>query len=136
MIGAKANDFPIKDCGLFGDKLKSPRNLGEAISALDYLVSPEDKIHFQELSETEFVISTHRNLGRWLRNNWGLWQNSLLVQWFKPYGITHPDDISGIILTSYYRKNHHLPTNLEKQIRHYIDYWKIQETKQSEFVDK
>ncbi len=42
-------------------------------------------------------------LGKWIRNNWGLWKGSRLYKFFKLKGITHPDNISSIILSSYYR---------------------------------
>lgn len=38
MVGVGVNDFPIKDCGLAGDKLKNPRNLAEAVTALVWVV--------------------------------------------------------------------------------------------------
>lgn len=127
MRGAKANDFPIRDCGLFGDKLKSPCNLDEAIVSLGYIINPEDKEQFQEWFEEEFLGRTHHNLGRWIRNNWGLWdETSKLHKWFKAIGIWHADDMSGIILTSYYRKTHNIPIRLDEQIQNYIKYWKAE----------
>ena len=124
MKGAKANNFPIKQCGLSGDKLRNPHNLDEALVALDYILSPEDKERFQEWSENKFVASLHHNLGRWIRNNWGLWNDeSKFNKWFNTIGIWHADDMSGIILTTYYRKVHNLPIKLKKQIQHYIKYW-------------
>lgn len=125
MKGAKANDFPIRDCGLFGDKLKNPCNLDEAVVAMDYILSLEDKELFQEWSEEKFVSTLHHSLGRLIRNKWGLWnETSKLYKWFKAIGIWHADDMSGIILTSYSRKTHNLPMKLGEQIQNYIEYWK------------
>ena len=128
--GARANFFPVKDCGLLGGKIRNPKNLDEAIVALDYVIEVGSKAVCLILDEQEFVANFHNNLGRWIRNNWGLWFNSQLAQWFNTYGIWHADDMSGIILTSYYRKTHNLPVNFKEQVRHYIKYWKEQSKEQ------
>lgn len=122
--GAKANDFPIAKCGLFGGKLKNPTNLIEAFNALDVILSPEDKVNVREWGEDRFVAASHHSLGRWLRNNWGLWRGkNKLCKWFKSQGISHPDDMSGIILTSYHRVTNNRQIKLQEQIRHYQEYW-------------
>ena len=124
-VGAEANNFPIKDCGLFGDKLKKPRTLSEAVRAMDYILTDKDKERFQEWDEDKIIAATHHNIGRWIRNNWGLWdESSKLHKFFKSLGIWHADDMSGIILTTYYRKVHNLLPKLDEQIAHYIEYWK------------
>jgi hypothetical protein len=62
-------------------------------------------------------------MGRFLRNEWGLWSGSEIQKWFKERGIHHADDMSAIILTSFHRKLHNVDINLDKQIKHYIRYW-------------
>lgn len=114
--------------GLEEIKLKIPCNLDEAVLALGETLSPEDEEYFKDWSEEKFVPSLHHNIGRWVRNNWGLWdEKSKLHKWFKAIGIWHADDMSGIILTSYYRKTHNLPIRLREQIQHYVEYWQVQE---------
>jgi len=116
MQGAKANSFPC--------------NLDEAVVALDYTISLEDKERFQEweCSEEIFVARLHHNLGRWIRNNWGLWdETSKLHKWFKALGIWHADDMSGIIITSYYRQTHNLQRRFREQVKSYIEYWQKEE---------
>ena len=123
----KGNCFPIRDCGLFGRKLKNPCNIDEAVIAFDYVLKPEDKERTWEWNEEKFTANLHHNIGRWIRNNWGLWdENSKLHKWFKSIGIWHADDMSGIILTTYFRKTHNLPIKFEEQIRWYIEYWEDQ----------
>jgi len=109
---------------LVGDKLKNPCNLDEAMVALGHILDSEEKEGFKKWGEDKFVASLHHSLGRWIRNNWGLWnEKSKLHNWFKVIGIWHADDMSGIILTSYYRKEHGLSIKLDKQIQCYIEYW-------------
>ena len=127
MKGAEANNIPIKEAGLFGGKIKNPTNLKEAMDALDLILGHEDKRVFGEVGEEKVNAMFHHSLGRHLRNKWGLWdEKSELRQWFKRRGIWHPDDMSGIIITSYYRDIHHSYIKLDEQIKHYLDYWKDQ----------
>ena len=58
-----------------------------------------------------------------MRNNWGLWKGSRLSKWFNSQGIKHTDDMSGVILVSYYRHLNGKPIELEKQIQYYKNYW-------------
>ena len=123
MQGAIANSFPIRKFGLFGEKLKNPTTLTEAIEALDCLFSTAIKNYAREWSEEKWIAKTHHSIGRQIRNDWKLWVGSKLSKWFNEIGIDHPDDMSGIILTTYYRKIHDLPRKLGEQIQHYIEYW-------------
>jgi len=67
-----------------------------------------------------------------LRNYWGLWENytdNLLVRDFYRLGIWHPDDMSILVLTSYYRvyNNHHikLREQIENTHQWYKDFYKM-----------
>lgn len=74
------------------------------------------------------MINYHFNLGMWMRNNWGLWKGSRLAKWFNTKGITHPDDMSGIILASYWRHLNNKPIMFDKQVKKYQDYWEKKKT--------
>ena len=74
----------------------------------------------------------HMGLGMWMRNNWGLWGGSRLAAWFNAQGINHPDDMSGIILDSFWRYLNGKPIKLDEQVKYYQGYWKKQETIQPE----
>jgi hypothetical protein len=62
-------------------------------------------------------------LGMWMRNNWGLWREARLARWFNAQGIEHPDDMSGIILDSFWRHLNGQPLELSEQVAHYKRYW-------------
>jgi hypothetical protein len=47
-----------------------------------------------------------------------------LAKWFNRHGIVHPDDMSGIILTSYWRRLNGKPIALASQVKYFQDYWK------------
>jgi hypothetical protein len=58
-----------------------------------------------------------------MRNNWNLWTKSRLKRYFNRKGIYHPDDMSGIILKSYYRHLNDIDIDLKNQIKYYQNYW-------------
>lgn len=129
--GAEANRFPISIHGIFGRRSTIPRNLNATIPALESFLSKEDKEFFYKLSEKKFIAITHHTFGRWIRNKWNLWdEKSKLHKWFKRLGIFHPDDMSGIILTTFYRHEHGLPIKQKDQIKHYLEYWRLERLKE------
>lgn len=75
-----------------------PTNLEETIEAFDKMLKEEDKEYLIEHGE----LSVHHTLGTWIRNNWGLWNDSILKQNItKEFGLHHPDDISNYIIKNY-----------------------------------
>jgi len=64
---------------------------------LDKLVGDADKQYILEHGS----ISVHHTLGRRIRNEWGLWDNSALKQVMLDKGIEHPDDMSDYIINCF-----------------------------------
>ena len=108
--------------------IKQPTNLDECLEILPIIISPEGCKEFAVMKEEEVNAVAHHGLGRMLRNDWKLWQvGSIMYEWFAEKGITHADDMSGIIITSWHRQLNNLPIKLEDQIKFYQDYWKQHE---------
>lgn len=105
------------------DKKYTPKNLDEAISQLDILLTVKDKKEIFDMTEEDYITNSHFSTGLWIRNNWGLWGGKDLSKYFNRMGIYHPDDMSGIILCTYYRHLHNKDYELDKQIKYYQDYW-------------
>ena len=101
-----------------------PKNLDEAIFQLDKLFNDSTKYKISHLDENEYIGESHFSTGMWIRNNWGLWKGGELSKYFNDLGIFHPDDMSGIILRSFYRHLKNQDYELDKQIQYYQDYWK------------
>jgi len=101
-----------------------PVDLDDALRILYDQLEPELEAIYK-LSEDEFFGQAHHGLGRFLRNEWGLWGGSDIQKWFKERGIHHADDMSGIILTSFHRKLLAKDIDLDEQIKHHIKYWNI-----------
>jgi len=123
-----------------GDENYIPKNLDEAITQLDILFADSTKNQIINLTEEKFLGNTHFSTGMWIRNNWGLWKGKELAKYFNDLGIFHADDMSGIILTSYYRYLHNQDLRIEEQISYYQEYWenieaKELQIKQQEFTE-
>ena len=78
-------------------KAPIPETVEQALDALDKLLKPEDKKFLLENG----AISAHHTLGRWIRNEWGLWNGSKLKALLEERGYSHPDDMSNHILECY-----------------------------------
>ena len=101
-----------------------PVNLEEAVVQLKIIHHDSTKQKILAMPEDEFMAGAHMGLGMWMRNNWGLWKGKELAKYFNSIGIYHPDDMSGIILTSYYRELHGQEWRVDDQVKYYQDYRK------------
>jgi hypothetical protein len=113
-----------------------PKNLEECFFRLDNLLPDSVKKKAIKQTEKRFTADTHFQLGMWVRNNWGLWRGSSLSEFFNGKGIYHPDDMSAIILKSYYRRLTGQKIMLEEQIKYYQDYWKVVKEPEKELFPK
>lgn len=107
----------------------NPTNLEEAIDYLiKHLQSTEGAIdeskYWASLKEEDAVNGVHFTAGMNLRNKLELWHENDLTKWFNSIGIVHPDDMSGIIFTSTYRRLNKKYIELDKQIKVYQNHWK------------
>jgi hypothetical protein len=107
---------------IFGNKQFIPKDLSESFLVLDTVLS-NDIINQIRSSDEDSLYRFHMGIGLWIRNNWGLWDNSRLAKWFKSNGVFHPDDMSDIILVSYHRYLNHEALNLSQQVATYQDFW-------------
>lgn len=97
-----------------------PAPVAAGMRRLEQMLSPEEIAQFK----VDDPARAHFNLGRRIRNEWGLWGGeSPLVEWFQARGIRHPDDMSAILLTAWHRKLNGKPPEIEQQIQRAKDYW-------------
>jgi len=102
-----------------------PESLDDALNYLNCKWSEESKEEFRNEDERSAVSKLHLGTGMGIRNAWKLWakEKNSLVKYFNSLGINHPDDMSGIILTSFHRKLNGIDIELDAQIEHYKKYW-------------
>src|SRR5690606_4613258 len=79
-----------------------PKHLKDCFITLDSILSHDDKQTIKKLNSSNETYLFHHGLGTWIRNNWGLWGESRLKQYFLERKIDHPDSMSAIILAYYY----------------------------------
>lgn len=77
-----------------------------------------------ELPIEKFIGSAHNNIGRWMRNTWGLWaeQGSLFLE-FKKLGFTHADDMSGALLRKLYHESKGTDFDIKSYSTECKKYW-------------
>jgi len=80
-----------------GSEIPIPKTVDEAVKTLANIVSKEDRDYLLENG----AISMHHSLGRWIRNEWGLWTDSELKNELKKKGFEHPDDMSNYIIEEF-----------------------------------
>ena len=97
-----------------------PKDLDDAFRELDRMLP--DSVKTREALAR--VVSDHFGIGRWIRNSWGLsWGGSRLAKYFNALGVKHPDDMSSIILNSYYRHVSGEDIALQEQIDELNDFY-------------
>ena len=80
-----------------GSEIPIPKTVDEAVKTLAKIVSKEDRDYLLENG----AISMHDSMGRWIRNEWGLWTGSELKNELKKKGFEHPDDMSNYIIEEF-----------------------------------
>lgn len=82
-----------------GSEIPIPKTVDEAVKTLAKIVSKEDRDYLLKNG----AISMHHSMGRWIRNEWGLWlrTDSELKKELKKKGFEHPDDMSNYIIEKF-----------------------------------
>jgi hypothetical protein len=93
----------------------APANLEECLAELQRRLPPDLIVRMRNGGE-EDMIDYHHGLGTGIRNEWGLWRRSPLNRHFNDLGIHHPDDMSWIILTSFWRRLHGQPLDVKGHV--------------------
>ncbi len=104
-------------------KIYIPRDLDGAHAELERMLTPALLNEMRDGTQ-EDMARYHLSLGLWMRNNWSLWKESSLARYFHKLGIDHPDDMSGIILDTFWCRLNKKPLGLEERIRYSQEYWR------------
>ncbi len=100
-----------------------PKSLDEAIAQLDVVYPDSIKIQIIEMDENDFLKNTHFTTGRFIRNEW-LYDRILgfnigdsdLKEQLLEMGIPSNDDMSSLILRTYYRHLNNKDLKVDQQI--------------------
>ena len=83
-----------------------PNTIDEAHVQLEQFLSSEIRAEIDAMESEKDMASFHFGLGMGLRNGWGLWKGGPLAQHMRELGFNHPDDMSGVILSTFWCKRH------------------------------
>ncbi len=134
------------------NNFNSPSNLDQAIEIIKKNTNEKDIDYIKSLTEDECSALAHMSFARGLRNNWYLWwskklakdykeknypqEKPTIVSFFHDLGIYHADDMSGIIVSSFYRDLQGAERDLAGQVQHYIQFWEEQNVNLKEEYEK
>ena len=90
-IGAACGDAPVAESTTCSAE---PKLFCEPFVDLASKLSDEDK-SFLANATGEDLIMLHHGFGTGVRNEYGLWKENALTQFFRAQGVEHPDDMSG-----------------------------------------
>ena len=110
-------------CGYAMEERPIPNTLEEAFSYLDTSMKADQRLAFMHRSERDAIVQAHFAVGMYIRNQWLRTGKSALVGILKAAGAGSYDDLSSIILTSYWRHLHGKPIELERQGACYKRWW-------------
>ena len=100
-IQTKSAEFDTKYTNIIDDikyKIDIPKNIEEVFNFFDKELTEADK----EMLLKHKAIEFHHTLGRWIRNNFELWNTqSELKAWLIDKSFTHPDDMSNYLIEEY-----------------------------------
>ncbi len=114
--------------GLF-DRIKVVKNRGNIPKNLKECFIRLKEIFLEEGTLEQFIQcyrkgAYHAGIGMWMRNNWGLWnKNTKLWKYFDKLGIFHADDMSGIIMDTFWCHLKNQPIKLHEHVQFYKNYW-------------
>ena len=104
------------------NKVKVPVTLSECFDALDQLLNAGERDQLMMCDEKD-VIFFHHGLGRFIRNEWGLWSGGPLSKHLRELGFIHPDDMSQTIIEAYRANMRKESFDIDSKIKEYKEYW-------------
>ena len=97
-------------------ELPPPTTLEEAHKQLERLLPPEELVKIDAMKSEDEMTRYHSGMGRGIRNGWGLWKRGPLAKHLNELGFYHPDDMSGVILKTFWCKRHKQDFRLKERI--------------------
>jgi hypothetical protein len=122
VVAASVLALAAQDSDAAGDALVAcaPATLEAAFECLDRHWPVRAEFMAQPY---EALADAHFGMGMWMRNHWQMWGGGPLAKHFNSLGIHHPDDMSSIVLESYWLRMHDCPIRLDEQVAYYQAWW-------------
>jgi len=114
------------------ERENAPTTLAEAHERLEQMLSAEELAKVDAMPSQRGMSKYHMGLGAGIRNGWGLWGDLPLAKHMRELGFTHADDMSGVILDTFWCKRHGKDFRLEERAAKYKGYWDATKKDQEE----
>lgn len=115
---------PTADLSQKQEEITIPTTLAEAHTKLERLLPKEELAKIDAMKTEDEMIKYHFSLGMSLRNSWGLWGDSPIAKHMRSLGFTHPDDMSSVILKTFWCKRHGEDFRIKERVAYYKEYWR------------
>lgn len=118
--------FPLLFLILFSQNLFSQTltPLDKLHQELEQELDPKVLAQIDEYPTKEDMVRLHHSIGMYIRNSDGLWsRDSEIYRYLYDLGLRHPDDMSSVILQSFWCKRHGQEYDLAAAVEFYIQYW-------------
>ena len=113
-----------------------PSTLAEAHEQLEKQLPADELKKIDAMTSEDKMIEFHFGLGMGLRNGWGLWGDSPLAKHMRSLGFTHPDDMSSVILETFWCKRHGKEFRIKERVEYYRAYWAENESSNEEKAEQ
>ena len=106
------------------ERENAPTTLTEAHARLEQRLSPETLAEIDAMRSEDEMIKYHFGLGSSIRSGWGLGGDLPLSQSLRELGFLASDDMSGLILETFWCKRHRQDLRLEERAAIAKAYWR------------
>lgn len=113
------------------ESVKPPATFLEAVDRFKTIIEnfePDDRNFLLGVENAPtFTSYIHHGVGRWIRNNWNLWEQDspLLNVIFKEFGIRHADDVSSLIAMCAWQKMKGEEITPVEWAKGFKEYWEM-----------
>ena len=108
-------------------KIVIPKTLDEAHAQLEKNLPKEELAKIDKMKSEDDMSEYHFGFGTGIRNSWGLWGDSPLSKHLRSLGFIHADDMSSVILDTFWCKRHNKDFRIKERAEYYKTYWKENE---------
>jgi len=111
----------IRPSGEAGERM--PTTLAEAHAAMERNLQDRGLAKIDAIKSEDELSGQHFGEGFGIRNRQGLWRDTPLSRHLQELGFTRPDDMSKVILATFWCKRHGKPYRLKERAAGYAAYW-------------
>lgn len=95
------------------DGVYIPIDINDCHSELDKKLHKIILSEIDSLKKSSDMSKYHFSIGRWIRNIWHLWSGSRIEEYLFQNGLSNPDEMSDIILKTYFYHRHKIEFDLK-----------------------